>query len=400
VKLEFYYDIVCPFAFVASTKIAALADEAGAQLVYRPILLGGVLKGIGSPTQPMEAMNAAKLRLTALDAYRQAELAGLAIDYPASHPIRTVNAMRLLTAVSPDRQAALMAVLYRAYWVEGRDVADLGVLSELAAPFGLDARAVAADPQVRQGLFDATASAISAGVFGVPTVAVDGTLFWGADRLHLVRQALGLGRETAPMGQGGRRVTLFHDFSSPFSYLASTQVHRIAEECGAEVELVPFLLGALFKSIGTPMVPLFTFSEARRAYQERDLRDWAAWWGVPFRFPSTFPLRTVAALRVAIQEPATTPHIYAAAWSEGRDIGDDAVLSAVLADAGFDAAALMAGTQRPEVKDRLRQNTLRAQQVGACGAPSFQVDEGPVFWGQDRLSMVRSALLGWQPARG
>ena len=148
------------------------------------------------------------------------------------------------------------------------------------------------------------------------------------------------------------------------------------------------------------MVPLFTFTEARQAYQRRDLEDWASWWGVPFRFPSTFPLRTVTALRVAIQEPATTPWIYAAAWAEGRDIGDDAVLRAVLDQRGFDGEGLVAGARDGAVKDQLRQNTLRAENAGACGAPTFQVDGGPIFWGQDRLPMLRSALLGWDPAQG
>jgi len=398
--LRFYYDIVCPFAYIASTRVAALAAEAGVELEYRPILLGGLLKGVGSPVVPMDAMNAAKLRLTELDAYRQAELAGLSVQYPQAHPIRTVNAMRLLIAVESVHRPALTADLYRAYWEGGEDVADLGVLAEIAAPYGLDARAVAVDPDVRQGLFDATAEAVSAGAFGVPTFEVDGAIFWGADRMHLVRRALGLAPVPPAAKRGGRKLAFFHDFSSPFSYLASTQVARFAAEGSADLEYVPFLLGALFKSIGTPMVPLFTFSEARQAYQRRDMHDWAAWWDVPFQFPSTFPLRTVAALRVALQDPATTHHIYAAAWAEDRDIGNPEVLREVLDAAGFDADALIAGTQDPAIKDRLRRNTARAEAAGVCGAPTFQVDGGSLYWGQDRLPMVQTALGGWDPQRG
>ena len=398
--LRFYYDIVCPFAYVAFTRVAALAAEAGVDVDYRPILLGGLLRGVGSPVVPMDAMNPAKLRLTELDAYRQAELAGLEVQYPDSHPIRTVNAMRLVLAARDADRVALSTDLYRAYWEENRDVSDLDVLQEIAAPYGLDARSVSADPAVRQGLFDATAQAVDAGAFGVPTFEIDGVIFWGADRMNLVRAALGLAPAHEDTAGTGRKLVFFHDMSSPFSYLASTQVARVALEGGAELEYVPFLLGALFNAIGTPMVPLFTFSEARQAYQRRDMADWASWWGVPFKFPSEFPLRTVSALRVAIQDPATTPHLYAAAWADDRNIGKPEVLHAVLAQAGFDADALMAGTQNPEIKAQLRRNTERAQASGVCGAPTFQVDGGSLYWGQDRLPMVQRALAGWDPRRG
>jgi 2-hydroxychromene-2-carboxylate isomerase len=399
-KVEFYYDIVCPFAYVASTQVEALAAEAGAELVYRPVLLGGVLKGVGAPVVPMDVMNGAKLRLTALDAYRQAELADLAITYPQDHPIRTVNAMRTLIAAAPEHRPALTAALYEAYWVAGQNVSDLDVLQRIAEPFGVDARDASANPKVRQGLFDATARAVSAGVFGVPAVSVDGTLFWGADRLHLVRRALGLRPVSVSAQRGSRTLAFFHDFSSPYSYLASTQVERLAASSGAQLEYVPMLLGALFKAIGTPMVPLFSFSEARQAYQRRDLHDWASWWEVPFLFPSTFPMRTVTALRVAIQEPKATSHLYRAAWAENRDIGDVNVLRAVLSEAEFDADRLLAGAKDPVIKDQLRRNTMRAENAGVCGAPTFQVDSQGLYWGQDRVDMVGRVLGGWDPQRG
>ena len=122
----------------------------------------------------------------------------------------------------------------------------------------------------------------------------------------------------------------FHDFSSPFSYLASTQIARIAKAHGAKLRYRPILLGALFKAIGTPNVPLFEMNPARQAYQKRDLFDWAKWWEVDFRFPETFPLRTVAPLRVALQAPECTPILYRAAWAEGINIGDPDALVALL----------------------------------------------------------------------
>ncbi len=396
--LSFFFDVVCPFAYIASQRVRALAAEADVDLELVPVLLGGVLRDVGSPQKPMDHMNRNKARLTILDAVRQADLAGVPLHYTEAHPRRSVEAMRVLVAASREQLPALMDALYRAYWVDDRDISDLSVLQEVCGPYGIDARGVNQDPLVRQQLFDNTARAVSLGAFGVPWFQLDGRGWWGGDRMHLVRAALGLTPEPKTKGVGGtKRITFFHDFSSPFSYLASTQIERIAREAGAELERVPFLLGALFKSIGTPLVPIHTFAQARRDYQRVDLDDWAGWWGVPFRFPSQFPFRTVTALRVAIVAPETTDVIYRAGWTNDCDLSNPHALRHVLDQAGFDGASLLEQTQDPAVKQQLFENTRRAQAEGACGAPTCVVDDVHVFWGQDRLDQVSAALTGWQP---
>jgi 2-hydroxychromene-2-carboxylate isomerase len=197
-------------------------------------------------------------------------------------------------------------------------------------------------------------------------------------------------------------VRFFHDFSSPFSYLAATQIERIVTAHGARLEWSPILLGGLFRQIGTPDVPLFAMSQAKQAYVGRDLRDWARWWGVDYGFPSHFPMRSILPLRVAIAEPATTLPLYRAAWGHDRRIDDVESISAVLTEAGFDAAALVAATADPSVKATLRANTEAAEVAGACGVPTFQVwsDAGVaplLVWGQDRLGLVQRMLDGWRP---
>ena len=87
------------------------------------------------------------------------------------------------------------------------------------------------------------------------------------------------------------RLRFFHDFSSPFSYLAATQIEDVAARHGLEVDWCPILLGALFREIGTPDVPLFEMNEAKRRYMGKDLTDWSQRWRVPFRFPDRFPIR-------------------------------------------------------------------------------------------------------------
>lgn len=402
--LDFYYDVVCPYAYLASTRIEALAARCGAALRWRPVLLGGIFRHVGGDQVPMDAMSAPRARLNLLDMHRWAAHWGVPLRMPDAHPRRSVDAMRLCVAADEVTRPKLSHALYRAYWVEGRDIADRAVLGAIAAEHGLDV-GVIERPAARQGLFEITAEAAGRGVFGVPAFFVDGRLFWGQDRLDFVERALGGTPEPyAPRGDGGARVRFFHDFSSPFSYLAASQIERLAAEHGATLEWAPILLGGLFRAIGTPDVPLFAMNAAKRRHVARDLEDWAAHRGVPFRFPSHFPMRSILPLRAALVEPRLTGTLYRAAWGEDRRIDDPEHLAPLVAEAGFDAEAILAGTAERAIKGRLRANTEDAQRAGACGVPTFEVrrGDGPpmLIWGQDRMPMLRRALDGWRPDCG
>ncbi|HEX2572431.1 MAG TPA: 2-hydroxychromene-2-carboxylate isomerase [Polyangia bacterium] len=195
-----------------------------------------------------------------------------------------------------------------------------------------------------------------------------------------------------------RRLTFYYDFSSPWSYLGSTQVERVAQENGATVEWRPILLGALFKAIGTPIVPLHEQSQARQRYQGRDLHHWADFWGVPFRFASRFPTNSVTALRMVLAAgekdlPRLSHAIYRAYWAEDQDITDREVLARLASDLGLDGAALVARTEDPEIKARLREYTDGAVARGVFGVPTFFIGDTMVF-GQDRFDFVAAALRG------
>lgn len=202
---------------------------------------------------------------------------------------------------------------------------------------------------------------------------------------------------TANMGSDPRSLVFYYDFASPWSYLGSTQVERVAREGGAVVEWRPILLGGLFRAIGTPMVPLLELTEPRRRYQMRDFLHWADHWGVPFRWPSRFPMNTVTALRLAIAAgddlPRLTHAIYRAFWADDRDIADRAVLTDIIAAAGLDPTALFARAEDPAVKARLRDNTDGAVARGVFGVPTFFAGDVLVF-GQDRFDFVGAALRG------
>ena len=198
----------------------------------------------------------------------------------------------------------------------------------------------------------------------------------------------------------------YFDYSSPFAYLGSTQVPRLSSEFGATATLKPMLLGALFKEIGTPMVPVMTFPEPKRNYYGKDLERWAKHWDVPFRFTTRFPMNTVKPLRLTLALMAnhdsnteTLMHaVFKALWVDNRDISSPEVLTEILNETQIDVSYLEKITE-PAIKEELKTRTQEAIDRGVCGAPTYAVEE-MLFWGQDRVGFVEHALKGWRPACG
>ena len=197
-----------------------------------------------------------------------------------------------------------------------------------------------------------------------------------------------------------RTLEVYFDYSSPFAYLGTTQVRRIARATGATLVYRPFLLGALFKEIGTPMVPVATFPEAKRKNVTTDLQRWAEWWRVPYRFNTHFPLRTVDPLRLTLlapeeKVPDLVDALMAAYWAHNRPAGPE-VLTEVAQRLDLDPTLLDA-IQGPDARQRLRDATADAVARGVPGAPTFFLtgvgDDAP-FWGQDRLPMIERFLAG------
>jgi 2-hydroxychromene-2-carboxylate isomerase len=199
-RLEYWFDFSCPYAYLGSEEIEALARRAGADLRWRPMLLGGVFRAVETPDVPAERMSPPKARHNALDMLRWAEHLGVPLRMPARHPMRTVRALRALLSLPEPEWPPVIHALYRAYWVRGDDVTTAdGVAAALAAAGvagpALD-RALAADgdPGIRDDLRRRTQEAIDRGVFGAPTIFVgdgaDRSMFWGQDRFPMVELAL------------------------------------------------------------------------------------------------------------------------------------------------------------------------------------------------------------------
>jgi len=189
--VDFYYDIVCPYAYLGSTQIQALADKCGATVSYKPILLGGVLQSVGSPTVPMDSMPPSKARHNLLDMQRWADLWNVELNFPNGHPRRTVHCMRTIFAAG-DKGVETMHALYKAYWIDELDVANADVVAEILDKAGLDPAwsSLATQQPIKDTLRQKTAEAVECGVFGVPTFIVGDQLFWGQDRMDFVEAAL------------------------------------------------------------------------------------------------------------------------------------------------------------------------------------------------------------------
>ncbi len=412
-SLRFYFDITCPYAYVASTKVEALAERTHATLEPRPILLGGLFRAHATPQKLFATLPPAKARHNFADMHRQAALAGLRLEMPANHPLRSVEALRALLIVGVESPTfwPLVHALYRAYWVEGVDISTPeGLRHVLASVPGIEVEAVLArldDPAIKQDLRERTDEAIAAGLFGVPGFVVDDhddQLYWGADRMDQVERALGGDPPKPTLGPADSTapIDLWFDYSSPFAYLGC---HMAEARLGERVRWRPMLLGAVFKQVGTADVPMFEQSAAKRKLTAADLHRQAADAGAPFSFPSRFPMNSVLALRVTLLARAhesaagreLVHRIFRAYWAEDRDIADPEVIRELCDACGLDGAALIAGASDPAIKDALRRSTDEAVQAGVFGAPTFVVhtDAGPkLFWGADRLELALLAARG------
>jgi 2-hydroxychromene-2-carboxylate isomerase len=287
--LEFHYDISCPFAYIASTRVEALAKCTGTKLLWKPVLLGAIYRATAAPQgaagSASDVFNPTKKAVTAQSVKRTLRRYGIAYDPPPQHPRKTVNALRLLYTVDGEDRVALTKRLYQAYWVERRDVSDNEELLKIAKETGIKSasevsKRTFADAEARKKLEMATAEAINRGAPGVPSFWIPnenwidfngeerkGRLYWGQDRMHFVEASLLAlqkgGRWSAVDGlkslmprcidvnrlQRKAKVEFWYDFSSPWAFLGWTQLQRLQRTFGPELEIVmkPFLLGILFR---------------------------------------------------------------------------------------------------------------------------------------------------------
>jgi 2-hydroxychromene-2-carboxylate isomerase len=196
-----------------------------------------------------------------------------------------------------------------------------------------------------------------------------------------------------------KTVDFIFDFGSPNGYLSWKVLPAIAARHGAAVNLIPALLGGIFKATNNRS-PMEAFGEVKgkMAYEQLETRRFVDKHGLTaFRFNPHFPVNTlmimrglIAAQRAGVAE-AYLAAVAPAMWEAGEKMDDPAVVARVLSAAGLDAQALLAAAQDPDVKAQLIANTEAAVARGVFGVPTFFVG-GEMFFGKDRLGQVEEAL--------
>src|SRR4051812_30192083 len=101
-SVEFFFDYTCPFAYLGSTQVQALARRMGVECTYRPILLGGVFKAIGTAQNLFATLSPAKNAHNVADMQRWAKKLGVPLTMPPNHPMRSVDALRATLATGID----------------------------------------------------------------------------------------------------------------------------------------------------------------------------------------------------------------------------------------------------------------------------------------------------------
>ena len=191
-----------------------------------------------------------------------------------------------------------------------------------------------------------------------------------------------------------KTVTFYFDYGSPATYLAWTQINSIIEAANANLNMVPMLLGGVFKETGNASPATVP---AKGKWMNSDLKKHAELYEVEFNSNSFFPINTLNLMRGAIAAQQMdifekySKAIFTGIWIKDLNLGDILILQDYLEKNDIDSTTLFSLAQSDDIKTILIQNTKEAVIKGVFGAPTFIVDEELIF-GQDRLNFLKSAL--------
>jgi 2-hydroxychromene-2-carboxylate isomerase len=192
-KVEFFFDVGSPTTYLAWTQLPKICAAKGAELVYRPMLLGGVFLATGNASP---AAVPVKGQHTIIDQARFARRYGVPLVMNPYFPVNTLQLMRALTGVQmhqPERFQDLLKALFTAMWIDAQNLNDPQMIGRMLVKAGFvvdEIVALSNQPDVKAQLRATTDEAIARGVFGAPSMFVGDELFFGQDRLDFVEEAL------------------------------------------------------------------------------------------------------------------------------------------------------------------------------------------------------------------
>lgn len=197
-----------------------------------------------------------------------------------------------------------------------------------------------------------------------------------------------------------KKIEFFYDVSSPWTYLAFVNIQPLAKEEGAEIVYKPFLVGGVFNSVNPTMYRMRENPvPARDAWTKKDMQDWARLAGIAIKFPpSVFPVNAVKSLRALLwaeeqgRQLPLAKALFELYWGEDKDISQDDVLTEAAQRAGLDAGRMLQAINDPAIKAQLKANTDEVIARGGFGSPTIFVNETDMYFGNDRLPLVREAL--------
>jgi len=198
-----------------------------------------------------------------------------------------------------------------------------------------------------------------------------------------------------------RTLEFFFDLSSPWTYLAFTNVQSIIASTGAAATFRPVLVGGIFNAVNPAVYAAREQADNRKLLHSwKILKDWAQLAGVEMNFPSQWhPAKSVNAMRFATALQDDQPALiafaraaFASYFGAQENLDDPAVLESVVNRAGLDGAAVRAASTTDAVKARLRANTEEVIARGGYGSPSIFVDGTDMYFGNDQLPLVEAAL--------
>ncbi|MEQ1150165.1 2-hydroxychromene-2-carboxylate isomerase [Acinetobacter johnsonii] len=192
-SVEFYFDLGSPYSYLAYYRLLQIAEQQEIQIVYKPILLGGVFKATGNRS-PIEI--SVKGVYSILDMQRWAEYYQIPMQMNPHFPMNTLTLMRILTGVQLlhlEKFEQVLKLLFDAMFGTPQNLNEPTVLAEVLKPSGFsveDIMSMVQSDVVKQKLITETEQAIQRGIFGAPTFFVGDEMYWGQDRLHFVEQTL------------------------------------------------------------------------------------------------------------------------------------------------------------------------------------------------------------------